>query len=302
MLDVVIIGSGPAGLTAAIYAKRAGLKVVVVEKDYMGTGQIANSSRVDNYPGMPGVDGYTLGENFRSHAESLGVEFIENEIVKIAHENDSWICTCDDESTISASALLYAAGCRHRSLGIESENAFQGRGVSYCAVCDGAFYKNKDVVVVGGGDTALDDALYLSEICKKVYLVHRREGFRGSALTLAKLKEKANVEIITNAKVETITGDKKVSGVRLSNGANLEIDGLFVAVGMIPQTSLLEQFNVLDESGYIVAGEDGITSCESLFVAGDARTKNLRQVITAASDGANAMYSIMHMLSLKAEI
>lgn len=193
--------------------------------------------------------------------------------------------------------LAYAAGCRHRSLGIDSESVFQGKGVSYCAVCDGAFYRDKNVAVVGGGDTALDDALYLSDICRKVYLIHRRDGFRGSASTLARLKEKADVEIITNARIEQITGDKKVSGADLSNGAHVDIDGIFVAVGMIPQTSLLEGFDVLDDSGYVVAGEDGVTSCSGLFAAGDARTKNLRQVITAASDGANAMYSVMHMLS-----
>ncbi|MCI6021268.1 MAG: FAD-dependent oxidoreductase [[Bacteroides] pectinophilus] len=297
MLDVIIIGSGPAGLTASIYAKRAGLNAVVVEKEFMGTGQIADSSRVDNYPGMPGVDGYSLGESFRSHAESLGVEFLEKEIVKLDNSGDSWICTCDDGSTLEAQAVLYSAGCRHRSLGIASESAYQGKGVSYCAVCDGAFYNDKSVAVIGGGDTALDDALYLSDICKKVYLIHRRDGFRGSATTLAKLRDKANVEIITNARVEQITGDKKVSGADLSNGSHIDVDGIFVAVGMVPQTSLLEDFNVLDDSGYVVAGEDGGTSCSGLFVAGDARTKNLRQVITAASDGANAMYSIMHMLS-----
>lgn len=297
MLDVIIIGSGPAGLTASIYAKRAGLNAVVVEKEYMGTGQIADSSRVDNYPGMPGVDGYSLGESFRSHAESLGVEFIEREIVKLDNSKGSWVCTCDDGSTLEAQTVLYAAGCRHRSLGIDSESVFQGKGVSYCAVCDGAFYRDKNVAVVGGGDTALDDALYLSDICRKVYLIHRRDGFRGSASTLARLKEKTDVEIITNARIEQITGDKKVSGADLSNGAHVDIDGIFVAVGMIPQTSLLEGFDVLDDSGYVVAGEDGVTSCSGLFAAGDARTKNLRQVITAASDGANAMYSVMHMLS-----
>ena len=184
MLDVVIIGSGPAGITAAIYAKRANLNVAVVEKEYLGTGQIAESSRVDNYPGIPGIDGYSLGEKFREHAESLGVEFTEAQVLSLGQKDGIWIIGCDEDITLESKAVIYATGCKNRPLGVPGEEKYYGRGLSFCAVCDGAFYKGKRVAVIGGGDTALDDAMYLSDICEKVYLVHRREFFRGSASTL----------------------------------------------------------------------------------------------------------------------
>ena len=192
--------------------------------------------------------------------------------------------------------VIYATGCKNRSLGVPGEEKYYGRGLSFCAVCDGAFYKGKRVAVIGGGDTALDDAMYLSDICEKVYLVHRREFFRGSASTLEKLKQKENVEIIVNARVEEITGDKKIDGIILDNKTKLNISGLFAAVGMIPQTELLKEFGVLDESNYVKASEDTKTTVNGLFAAGDVRTKQLRQVVTAAADGANAIYSVMEYL------
>ena len=271
MLDVVIIGSGPAGLTSAIYAKRAELSVVVIEKEYLGTGQIAESSLVDNYPGIPETDGYSLGEAFREHAERLGTEFIE------------------------AESVIFATGCHHRNLGIEDEAKYTGKGISYCAVCDGAFYKDKTATVIGGGDTALDDALYLSDICSRVNLIHRRDEFRGSKLTLERLKSKENVNIITKANVKNITGEKKIESIVLDTGEIVNTDGLFVAVGMVPQTELLKDFDVLDNNGYVKAQEDCRTSCDGLYVAGDIRTKKLRQVITAAADGANAVQSIISL-------
>ena len=296
MLDVVIIGSGPAGITAAIYAKRANLNVAVVEKEYLGTGQIAESSRVDNYPGIPGIDGYSLGEKFREHAESLGVEFTEAQVLSLGQKDGIWIIGCDEDITLESKAVIYATGCKNRPLGVPGEEKYYGRGLSFCAVCDGAFYKGKRVAVIGGGDTALDDAMYLSDICEKVYLVHRREFFRGSASTLDKLKQKENVEIIVNARVEEITGDKKIDGIILDNKTKLNISGLFAAVGMIPQTERLKEFGVLDESNYVKASEDTKTTVNGLFAAGDVRTKQLRQVVTAAADGANAIYSVMEYL------
>ena len=281
MLDVVIIGSGPAGITAAIYAKRANLNVAVVEKEYLGTGQIAESSRVDNYPGIPGIDGYSLGEKFREHAESLGVEFTEAQVLSLGQKDGIWIIGCDEDITLESKAVIYATGCKNRPLGVPGEEKYYGRGLSFCAVCDGAFYKGKRVAVIGGGDTALDDAMYLSDICEKVYLVHRRE---------------ENVEIIVNARVEEITGDKKIDGIILDNKTKLNISGLFAAVGMIPQTELLKEFGVLDESNYVKASEDTKTTVNGLFAAGDVRTKQLRQVVTAAADGANAIYSVMEYL------
>ena len=239
MLDIIIIGSGPAGLTAAIYAKRAQLNAVVVEKEYLGTGQIAESSLVDNYPGMPQTDGYSLGEAFREHAEKLGAEFIEAEITSIEKLENGFICKCNNGDELEAANIIYAAGCKHRNLGIDDEKKYYGKGISYCAVCDGAFYKDKTATVIGGGDTALDDAMYLSDICSRVNLIHRRDEFRGSKLTLEHLKAKENVNIITNATVQGIEGEGKVERVILSNGMTVPTDGIFVAIGMIPQTELL---------------------------------------------------------------
>lgn len=293
MLDIIIIGSGPAGLTAAIYAKRAQLNAVVVEKEYLGTGQIAESSLVDNYPGMPQTDGYSLGEAFREHAEKLGAEFIEAEITSMEKLENWFICKCNNGDELEAANIIYAAGCKHRNLGIDDEKKYYGKGISYCAVCDGAFYKDKTATVIGGGDTALDDAMYLSDICSRVNLIHRRDEFRGSRLTLEHLKAKENVNIITNATVQGIEGEEKVERVILSNGMTVPTDGIFVAIGMIPQTELLKDFDVLDNNGYVKASEDCITSCDGLYAAGDVRTKKLRQVITAAADGADAVQSIL---------
>ncbi len=288
MLDVLIIGSGPAGLSAAIYAKRAELSVTVLEKLYLGLGQITESGKVDNYLGMPGMSGYDMGEAFRNHAVSFGVDFKEGEAAAVEKTEDGFAVTLADGEILTAKSVIYAAGAAHRHLGIPGEEEFSGRGVSYCAVCDGAFYRGKDVAVAGGGNTALDDALYLSELCGKVYLIHRREEFRGAAATLAKLKGKENVEILAPAVIKAVTGEKKVSGIVLLDGRELSVSGLFVAVGMMPQAALLSGLVELDASGYVVADETGKTSLPGFFVAGDVRTKKLRQVVTAAADGANA--------------
>lgn len=291
ILDVLIIGSGPAGLSAAIYAKRAGLNVLISEKEFMGTGQIANSSRVDNYLGIPAISGFDLGEAFRNHTESLGVEIQDVEVIKItppSEEENVWVTEFEDGSKRFSKTIIYAAGCSHRHLGVAMEEKYEGKGISYCAVCDGAFYKDKNVVVAGGGNTALDDALYLSDICANVYLIHRRNEFRGAASTLEKLKGLSNVHIITGVNVKELLGDKKLEGIVLDNGQKIDASGLFVAVGMKPATDLLKGIVEMNDAGYVVAGEDCVTSKEGLYIAGDARTKELRQVITAASDGANA--------------
>lgn len=295
MLDTIVIGSGPAGMSAALYAKRANLDVKVIEKEYCGTGQIAESSQVDNYIGLAGLSGYELGEKFRTDAEKAGVEFVEGEVVQIqkptgGNESD-WSIQLQSGDEIKARTVIYAAGATHRHLGIASEEAFAGKGVSYCAVCDGMFYRDRAVVVIGGGDTALDDALYLSEICKQVYVVHRRTQFRGSQHTLARLQAKANVELVTPAQVVDIKGEDLVQSVVLDSGRELAVDGVFVAVGMTPQTQLLDGVVTLDEQRYVAADETGITDTDGFFVAGDVRTKALRQVVTAVSDGANAAIS-----------
>ena len=230
MIDVLIIGSGPAGLSAAIYARRANLNVTVLEKLYMGLGQVAESRQVDNYRGMPGMNGYDMGEAFRRHAEDFGAEFLEGEAAEIKKEGDIFCIVLKDGERLSARTVIYAAGAAHRHLGVVGEDVLAGRGVSYCAVCDGAFYRKKIVAVAGGGDTALDDALYLSEMCSKVYLIHRREEFRGAKATLLKLREKENVTILAPAVINEVKGENKVSGIVLSDGSEIECQGLFVAV------------------------------------------------------------------------
>lgn len=291
MLDVLVIGSGPAGLSAAVYAKRANLNVLVAEKVYYGTGQIAESSLVDNYLGFAGINGFELGEKFREHAVSLGVEFKDGDAANFEFINDVWKVTFSNGDVIETKTVIYAAGAIHRHLGVQGEHDFAGKGVSYCATCDGAFFKGKTTAVVGGGDTALDDALYLSDLAEKVYLIHRRKEFRGSAKTVEKLKEKDNVEFVLEAVPEKITGEDKVKGMTLDGGRSIEVDGVFIAVGMIPMTDVVKDVVELDAGGYIAADETGKTSAQGFFVAGDARTKALRQVVTAVSDGANAATS-----------
>jgi thioredoxin reductase (NADPH) len=243
---------------------------------------------VDNYLGFAGVNGYDLGEKFREHAESLGVEFKEGKAEKFEFEDDIWKVSFQNGDQIYAKAVIYAAGAVHRHLGIEGEKKFANKGVSYCATCDGAFFKGKTVAVIGGGDTALDDALYLSDICSKVYLVHRRDEFRGAAKTVELLRKKEQVEFVLNAKPALIEGTDKVEMLSLENGRSLRVDGVFIAVGMSPVTEVVKGIVELDENGYIVADETGKTSAKGFFVAGDVRTKALRQVVTAVADGGNA--------------
>lgn len=291
ILDVLIIGSGPAGLSAAVYAKRANLSILVAEKEYLGTGQIAETDQVDNYLGFSKINGYDLGEAFRRHAQDLGIEFFEGMADGFAKEDDIWSIHFADGQTIRAKAVIYCAGASHRHLGVDGEEDYIGRGVSYCAVCDGAFYRGKDAAVIGGGDTALGDALYLSDLCDKVYLIHRRDEFRGSAASVQRLKEKDNVEIITSAVPARINGEQTVTALELKDGRTIPVSGTFVAVGMQPQTEYLHGVVELDETGYIVADETGVTSAAGFFAAGDVRTKALRQIVTAVSDGANAAVS-----------
>ena len=299
MYDVIIIGSGPAGLSAAIYAQRAMLKAVVIEKEFMGTGQIAESSRVDNYPGLYGESGYDLGEKFRSHAEASGAEFIEAEATEIISDSGHYVLKLSDGKLLETKTVIYAAGTYRRRLNIKGEQEFSARGISYCAVCDGAFYAGKSVAVIGGGDTALSDALYLSEMCERVYIIHRRDSFRGSEALQERVKNTPNIELVMNAVPIEFFGDKLLSGVKyIQNGEEktLNVSGSFTAIGSVPNTELLKGIAELDDNGYIIAGEDGITSAGGIFAAGDVRTKKLRQVVTAASDGANCVESVRNYL------
>ena len=252
--DVGIIGSGPAGLSAAIYAKRANLSAVVIEKEYEGTGQIAESGQVDNYPGFPGISGYDLGENFREHAVKLGVSFMEQEVTEIKKEASSdFELVFADGSQVEAKTVIYAAGATPRRANIPGEQEYAGKGVSYCAICDGSFYRGKSVAVLGGGDTALDDAVYLADVAEKVYVIHRRKEFRGAAVTVAKLREKENVIFVLEHQVKEIIGEQKVPGVVLEDAAVIDVNGVFVAYGAVPQTDLLKKFaNIMELPNYYI--------------------------------------------------
>lgn len=300
MYDAIIIGSGPAGLSAAVYAKRAQLNAVVVEKEYMGTGQIAESERVDNYLGLYGESGFDLGEKFREHAASLGVEFYEGEAVKIVSEEKFYNIVFSDDEVLKTKTVIYAAGANPRKLNIKGETEFSGKGVSYCAVCDGAFYKNKTVAVIGGGDTALQDAVLLSKIAETVYLIHRRDEFRANKALQKTVMNTQNIKLVLHAVPAEIMGDKKVSSIKIFHNnqeETLDVDGVFAAIGTVPNSKLLEGIASLDVNNYIIANEDGVTSAKGIFAAGDVRTKQLRQVVTAVSDGANCVQSVENYLS-----
>ena len=296
MYDVLIIGSGPAGLSAAVYAKRSNLNIIVAEKDYMGTGQIAGSVRVDNYLGCPGISGLELGDRFRQHAEEMRVPFYNGNVCSIKDAGFSWRTCFSEGECIESRTVIYAAGTRPRLLNVEGEKKFFGRGVATCVVCDGPLYKGRTAAVIGGGDTALDSALYLADICSRVYLIHWRQDFRGNRAVLGMLDKKPNVEILRNLSVRRICGGERVEALELSDGCRLEVDVVFEAVGADPRTEILKNTVLLDPAGYVLAGEDGVTSAEGFFVAGDVRKKRLRQVATAVADGANAAMSAMNYL------
>lgn len=292
--DLIIIGSGPAGLSAAVYAKRAGLETLVIEKNYMSGGQVLNTYEVDNYLGLPGINGFDMGMQFRAHADKLKVAFAEGEVTGLADGEVKTVHTTS--GNYEAHALILAMGAEHAKLGVPGEEKLSGRGVSYCATCDGAFFKGKVVAVVGGGDVALEDAAFLARYCDKVYVIHRRDEFRGAMILQKQLKSLENVEILYSHTVEEICGEEQVQELVLWDkkaGAKKQIPvaGVFIAVGMNPNTDWVPDFVEKDERGYIKAGEEGISNIPGIFVAGDARTKHLRQIITAVSDGANAAIS-----------
>lgn len=300
MYDLIIIGSGPAGLSAAIYGKRAGLNLLVLEKNPMSGGQVLNTYEVDNYLGMPETDGFDMGMKFREHADKMGVEFREAAAMSIEdRQNCKLVHTTD--GNLETKAIILATGAVHAALGVEGEEKFSGKGVSYCATCDGAFFRGKAVAVVGGGDVALEDAIYLARICEKVYLIHRRDELRGAYILQKELKELPNVEFLYSHVVEEITGEEAVNGLRVRNlktqeNSVLQVEGVFVAVGIRPGTELVRDMADCDEGGYVLAGEDCVTSVPGIFAAGDVRKKPLRQIATAVADGANAVVSVENYL------
>ncbi len=295
MYDVVIIGSGPAGLSAAIYAKRAGLNLVVLEKSPMSGGQVLNTYEVDNYLGMPGMDGFDMGMRFREHADKLGIEFKTSSVQAIEDQGEGKLVHSEGE-VLETRTVILATGAVHARLDVPGEERLTGRGVSYCATCDGAFYQGKRVAVVGGGDVALEDAIYLARTCEKVYLIHRRDELRGAFVLQEALKALPNVEILYSHVVAEILGENAVEALRIINHKAdkqdlLSVAGVFVAVGIRPETEWVRKLVACDENGYVLAGEDCATNIPGLFVAGDVRKKPLRQIVTAVSDGANAAAS-----------
>lgn len=288
MIDILVIGGGCAGLTASIYAARAGKDVLVVEQENVG-GQISYSPRVENYPGISSISGAEFADQLYEQAIALGVKIDLIQITGIRKEEDYFIAKSETQE-IKAKSIVLATGVSHRKLSLDKEEELSGKGVSYCTLCDGAFYKDECVAVVGGGNTALQGAEFLSSLCEKVYLIHRRDTFRGEEKTLLRLKEKRNVEFLTSSVVSKISGNEEVDNLTVENiqsreEKKLQVTGLFVLVGQVPNNKLFEGFVSLDEEGFIDAGEDCRTSIEGVFVAGDCRKKNVRQLTTAAADG-----------------
>lgn len=329
--DLVIIGSGPAGLAAAIYAQRARLHTLVIEKEMMSGGQVLTTYEVDNYPGLPGINGFDLGMKLRAHADGLEAAFVTDTVRRIelvpaaerdgtdkslqAAERDetdeslqaaelraeSWKRVVGAENTYLAKSVIIASGAAHSRLGVPGEDRLAGMGISYCATCDGAFFRGKVTAVVGGGDVALEDAIFLARMCKHVYLIHRRDALRGARSLQEKVFSLDNVTILWDTTVEEILGSEQVEALRLFNKKTgetrqLQVDGVFIAVGITPNSQPYEGLVAMDR-GYIQADESCATDVDGIFAAGDVRTKALRQIVTAVSDGANAVTSVERYLT-----
>ncbi|MBP5194111.1 MAG: FAD-dependent oxidoreductase [Clostridia bacterium] len=291
MYDVIVIGAGPAGMTAAIYARRASKTVLVLEAVSYG-GQIINTPDIENYPVEAHISGFDFSTKVYEQTKALGAEFVFEKAVGILEENGVK-AVITTKNRYEAKAVILATGSENRKLGVEGEDKLTGRGVSYCATCDGNFYRNKIVAVVGGGNTALEDALYLSDLAEKVYLIHRRDNFRGEEANVERLKARDNVEFVFNSTVTKLIAEKRLKAIEVTDKTDgsvrtIELNGLFVAVGRVPENQNFAELVALDESGYVVAGEDCHTSRSGIFVAGDNRTKSLRQLVTATADGAMA--------------
>ena len=295
ILDLIICGGGAAGLTSAVYAARSGLDFVLIDISSSMGSQITQTSDVDNYTGFEKVNGMELVMKFYEHAKALNAPMVNDEVQEITKENGIFTVKCA-QGEYKTRTVIYCSGASHRELGVKGEKELLGRGVGYCAVCDGFFYRNKTVVVVGGGNTAVTDALYLSKICKKVILLHRRDSLRAEKILVERLENAENVELMFNSEVAEILGEKGADGVLLKSGERLDCDGVFIAVGIVPRSETVKSLAKLDNNGYIVADESGKTSLDGLFAAGDVRTKELRQIITACSDGANCVDSVNKFL------
>lgn len=304
MFDVLIIGSGPAGISASIYAKRAGLKALTLEQNPLSGGQVLNTYEVDNYPGLSGINGFDMGMKFREHADKLGCEFQNaavSRVRKVSAGEESGFILETSEGEIFTRTVVAAMGAVHAKLQVPGEEEFAGKGVSYCATCDGAFFRGKMTAVVGGGDVAVEDAIFLARSCEKVYLIHRRDELRAADILQKELKALPNIEILWNTVVKEISGEEKAQSLTLEDTRtgvrrSLAADGVFIAVGIVPSGDLMKDMVDHDEQGYFLAGEECATSVPGIFVAGDLRKKKLRQVVTAVADGANAIASVLDYL------
>ena len=291
MTDIIVVGGGCAGLTAALYAARAGKSVLVFEAENIG-GQITAAPQIDNYPGMPHVSGMQFADSLYEQITELGVE-IELEPVLQVESSPACKTVITENSRYECRAVILATGSKHRMMGLPREEELTGHGISYCAVCDGAFYKDRPVAVVGGGNTAIGDALFLSSCCKSVTIIHRRGEFRADASLLARAKAKSNIYWMIGTVPEELIGGNNLTGIRLRSqttgeGSILAVDALFVAIGQIPENSAFAGLLAMDDAGYLLAGEDCTTNVSGIYAAGDCRTKAVRQLTTAVADGANA--------------
>lgn len=288
MHDIIIIGAGPAGMTAALYALRAGKTVVLLEAESFG-GQISYSPNVENYPSVMSISGNEFSSNLLDQIIALGADIEFEKAIEIVDDEIKTVIT-ESQKSFKGKAVIIATGVKHRHLSLENEDKLVGKGISYCAVCDGTFFKGLDVAVVGGGDTALQDAIYLSNSCKKVYLIHRRIEFRAENKLVQKVNQINNIEFILDSTVNELIGDEKLQSIKVLNKLNnleteIKISGLFIAIGQIPQNQYFKNLEKLDESGYFNTDENTISNTRGIFIAGDCRKKQVRQLTTAISDG-----------------
>lgn len=298
--DLIIIGSGPAGLSAAIYAQRARLETLVIEKNGISGGQVLTTYEVDNYPALPGIGGFELGTKMREHADKLGTSFVDGEVETIQLDGD-YKKVVTDNQTYTTKTVIIATGASHAKLGVAGEEELLGMGVSYCATCDGAFFRGKTVAVVGGGDVAIEDAIFLARFCEKVYVIHRRDELRAAKILQDSLFELPNVEILWDTIVTNINGEEQVESLSIENKktnekTELKVQGIFVAVGIHPNTEKVKDAIAVDKGGYIIADETCATNIEGIYACGDVRTKQLRQIVTAVADGANGVTSVQKYL------
>lgn len=288
-VDVLVIGAGPAGMSSAQYAARSGYSTLIIDPFGPG-GQLLYIDEIENYPGTEKLSGYMLSNRMENQCQEFGVPIEYRKALSIKKENNLFY-TETDEGEIVSTAVIVATGATHRHLGVEGEDEYTGKGVSYCATCDGPFFKGKKVAVVGGGDTALTDALYLSKMCREVVIVHRRDSFRAQKVLVDRVREKENISLIMNEKVEKITGNgREVTSFLLSNGKKIDTDGIFVFIGLVPQSQIVKDM-VETENGFIKTNSRNETTLPGLFAAGDVTTTSFRQVVTAAADGARASHS-----------